>query len=37
MVVWLIRGGGRNILFVSGFHRESRPKYFSMAGFARPG
>jgi len=21
-VVWLIRGGGRNILFDSGFHRE---------------
>ena len=23
MVIWLIRGGGRNILFDSGFHRES--------------
>src|ERR1700738_3729051 len=36
MVVWLIRGGGRNILFDSGFHRESWLKYFSMTDFARP-
>lgn len=36
MVVWLIRGGGRNILFDSGFHRESWLKYFPMVDFARP-
>jgi len=36
MVVWLIRGGGRNILFDSGFHRESWLKYFPMTDFARP-
>jgi glyoxylase-like metal-dependent hydrolase (beta-lactamase superfamily II) len=36
MVIWLIRGGGRNILFDSGFHRESWLKYFPMKDFARP-
>jgi glyoxylase-like metal-dependent hydrolase (beta-lactamase superfamily II) len=36
MVIWLIRGGGRNILFDSGFHRESWLKYFAMKDFARP-
>jgi glyoxylase-like metal-dependent hydrolase (beta-lactamase superfamily II) len=36
MVIWLIRGGGRNILFDTGFHRESWLKYFPMADFARP-
>jgi glyoxylase-like metal-dependent hydrolase (beta-lactamase superfamily II) len=36
MVVWLIRGGGRNILFDSGFHRESWLKVFPMVDFARP-
>jgi glyoxylase-like metal-dependent hydrolase (beta-lactamase superfamily II) len=36
MVIWLIRGGGRNILFDSGFHRESWLKYFPMSDFARP-
>lgn len=36
MVIWLIRGGGRNILFDSGFHRESWLKYFPMVDFARP-
>ncbi|MCU1239675.1 MAG: hypothetical protein JWO71_401 [Candidatus Acidoferrum typicum] len=36
MVIWLIRGGGRNILFDSGFHRESWLKYFPMNDFARP-
>ena len=36
MVMWLIRGGGRNILFDSGFHRESWLKYFPMNDFARP-
>jgi glyoxylase-like metal-dependent hydrolase (beta-lactamase superfamily II) len=36
MVIWLIRGGGHNILFDSGFHRESWLKYFPMVDFARP-
>jgi glyoxylase-like metal-dependent hydrolase (beta-lactamase superfamily II) len=36
MVVWLIRGGGHNILFDSGFHREAWLKSFPMADFARP-
>lgn len=36
MVIWLIRGGGRNILFDSGFHREAWRKYFAMKDFARP-
>ena len=36
MVIWLIRGSGRNILFDSGFHRESWLKYFPMNDFVRP-
>ena len=36
MVVWLVRGGGRNILFDTGFHRESWLKYFPMQDFLRP-
>src|SRR5262245_34327761 len=37
MVIWLIRGGGRNILFDSGFHREKWLKEFpSTADFLRP-
>lgn len=36
MVVWLIRGGGHNVLFDSGFHRETFLKYFPMKGFLRP-
>jgi glyoxylase-like metal-dependent hydrolase (beta-lactamase superfamily II) len=37
MVVWLIRGGGRNILFDSGFHREKWRKEFpSFADYLRP-
>src|SRR5689334_5103364 len=36
MVVWLIRGGGRNILFDTGFHRESWLKVFPMQEFLRP-
>ena len=35
-VVWLIRGGGRNILFDSGFHREKWTKYFTVTDFLRP-
>jgi glyoxylase-like metal-dependent hydrolase (beta-lactamase superfamily II) len=36
MVIWLIRGGGHNILFDSGFHRESWLKSFPMTDFLRP-
>ncbi len=37
MVIWLIRGGGRNILFDSGFHREKWLKEFpSFADYVRP-
>jgi glyoxylase-like metal-dependent hydrolase (beta-lactamase superfamily II) len=36
MLVWLIRGGGRNILFDSGFHRETFLKYFPAANYIRP-
>jgi glyoxylase-like metal-dependent hydrolase (beta-lactamase superfamily II) len=36
MVVWLIRGGGRAILFDSGFHREKWFKDFATADYVRP-
>jgi glyoxylase-like metal-dependent hydrolase (beta-lactamase superfamily II) len=36
MVVWLIRGGGRTILFDSGFHRDTFLKYFPMKDYLRP-
>jgi glyoxylase-like metal-dependent hydrolase (beta-lactamase superfamily II) len=36
MLVWLIRGGGRNILFDSGFHRERWFKDFPMTDYLRP-
>jgi glyoxylase-like metal-dependent hydrolase (beta-lactamase superfamily II) len=36
MVVWLIRGGGHNILFDSGFHREKWFKSFDVKNFLRP-
>jgi glyoxylase-like metal-dependent hydrolase (beta-lactamase superfamily II) len=36
MVVWLIRGGGHNILFDSGFHRDTHLKEFPMRDFLRP-
>ena len=37
MVIWLIRGGGHNILFDSGFHREKWLKEFPTTGdFLRP-
>src|ERR1700685_960431 len=36
MVVWLIRGGGRTILFDSGFHRDTFLKYFPMTDYLRP-
>ena len=35
-VVWLIRGGGHNILFDSGFHREKWTKYFPVTDFLGP-
>lgn len=35
-VIWLIRGGGHNILFDSGFHREKWMKYFPVTDFLRP-
>jgi len=36
MVIWLIRGGGRNILFDSGYHRDTFLKYFPSTGYVRP-
>jgi glyoxylase-like metal-dependent hydrolase (beta-lactamase superfamily II) len=36
MVVWLIRGGGRTILFDSGFHRDTFPKGFPKQDYLRP-
>jgi glyoxylase-like metal-dependent hydrolase (beta-lactamase superfamily II) len=36
MVVWLIRGGGRTVLFDTGFHREKWMKQFQVADYARP-
>ena len=36
MVVWLVRGGGHNVLFDTGFHRESWLKQFAMQDYLRP-
>src|SRR5437667_6691628 len=36
MVVWLIRGGGHNILFDSGYHRDTFLKYFPSTEYLRP-
>ena len=36
MVVWLIRGGDRVILFDSGFHRDKWLKEFGVTDFLRP-
>src|SRR5258708_1894822 len=36
MVVWLIRGGGRNILFDSGYQRDTFLKYFPSTEYIRP-
>jgi len=36
MVVWLIRGGGRTILFDSGFYRDTFLKEFPMKDYLRP-
>ena len=36
MVVWLIRGADRNILFDSGYHRDTFLKYFPATDYLRP-
>ena len=36
MVIWLIRGGGRTVLFDTGFHREKWFKNFPMTDYMRP-
>src|SRR5262245_47545247 len=36
MVVWLLRGGGRTVLFDSGFHREKWMKQFQVTDYLRP-
>jgi glyoxylase-like metal-dependent hydrolase (beta-lactamase superfamily II) len=36
MAVWLIRGGGKVILFDTGFHREKWMKQFAISDFMRP-
>jgi glyoxylase-like metal-dependent hydrolase (beta-lactamase superfamily II) len=36
MVVWLIRGGGHNILFDSGYHRDTFLKDFPSTDYIRP-
>ncbi len=36
MAVWLVRGGGRNILLDSGYHRDTFLKYFPSTGYIRP-
>ena len=36
MVIWLVRGGGRNILFDSGYHRDTFLKHFHTSDYIRP-
>jgi len=36
MMVWLVRGGGKNILVDSGFYREQFFKQWKVADFAKP-
>jgi glyoxylase-like metal-dependent hydrolase (beta-lactamase superfamily II) len=36
MVFWLVRGQGRNILFDSGFHRDTFLKHFHISDYVRP-
>jgi glyoxylase-like metal-dependent hydrolase (beta-lactamase superfamily II) len=36
LVIWLIRGGGRTILFDSGFHRQKWIDQFRVMDFVRP-
>jgi glyoxylase-like metal-dependent hydrolase (beta-lactamase superfamily II) len=35
-VIWLVRGGGKNILFDSGFHHPQWFKYFNVTDYLRP-
>jgi glyoxylase-like metal-dependent hydrolase (beta-lactamase superfamily II) len=35
-IIWLIRGGGRNILFDSGFHRERYFREWTITDYVRP-
>lgn len=35
-IVWLVRGGGRNILFDSGYHRDTFAHYFHPEKYMRP-
>jgi glyoxylase-like metal-dependent hydrolase (beta-lactamase superfamily II) len=35
-IIWLIRGGGRNILFDSGFHRERYFREWTITDYLRP-
>jgi glyoxylase-like metal-dependent hydrolase (beta-lactamase superfamily II) len=35
-IVWLVRGGGRNILFDSGYHRDKYAHYFHPTNYMRP-
>lgn len=36
MTIWLVRGGGRNILLDSGYHRSTFLKEFPATGYIRP-
>lgn len=36
MVIWLVRGGGRTVLFDTGFHRDKWRKEFTVTGYLRP-
>jgi glyoxylase-like metal-dependent hydrolase (beta-lactamase superfamily II) len=36
MVIWLVRGGGHNVLFDSGYHRDTFLKYFPATEYIRP-
>ncbi len=36
MVVWLIRGGGHNILLDTGYHRDTFAKDFAISAYIRP-
>jgi len=36
MVIWLVRGGGHNILFDSGYHRDTFLKHFHTSDYIRP-
>ena len=36
MVIWLVRGGGRSVLFDSGYHRDTFLKNFHTSDYIRP-